>query len=191
MNKLLAAAAVAALMLAGCSTTGTETSGPTAPVQLLVFGSPDELEAFRKLASSYKAGTVQLVEAGDRKDLITKLSTSIAGGSPPDLFLMNYRFYGQFAAKNAIEPIDDRLKASTVIKPGDFYPEAMKPFQWAGQQLCMPQNVSSLQVYYNKGLFKKYGVAEPKAGWTWTECHHDRTGHDTRLGRQRDQSRRS
>src|SRR5688572_5839737 len=105
MKKSLTAV-VAALMLAGCSTTGTETSGPAAPVQLLVFGSPDELEAFRTLATSYKGGTVQLVEAGDRKDLITKLSTSIAGGSPPDLFLMNYRFYGQFASKNAIEPID-------------------------------------------------------------------------------------
>jgi multiple sugar transport system substrate-binding protein len=169
MKRFLATAAVAVLMLAGCSSAGTQTPNPTAPVQLLVFGSPDELEAFRSLASSYKAGTVRLVEAGDRKDLITKLSTSIAGGAPPDLFLMNYRFYGQFAAKNAIEPIDERLKSSTVIKTADFYPESLTPFQWAGKQLCMPQNVSSLQVYYNKGLFTKLGVAEPKPGWTWTD----------------------
>ncbi len=169
MKRLLAAAAVAALMLTGCSSSKTEAPKNDAPVQLLVFGSPDELEAYRTLVSAYKAGHVQLVEAADRKDLITKLSTSIAGGSPQDLFLMNYRFYGQFAAKNAIEPLDDQLKKSTVIKTSDFYPEAMKPFQWAGKQLCMPQNVSSLQVYYNKGLFAKFGVAEPKAGWTWTD----------------------
>ncbi len=169
MKKLLGAAVAAMLALAGCSTTQTQSPAPAGPVQLLVFGSPDELEAFRTLASSYKAGTVQLVEAGDRKDLIAKLSTSIAGGAPPDLFLMNYRFYGQFAAKNAIEPVDERLASSTVIKTGDFYPEALKPFQWLGKQLCMPQNVSSLQVYYNKGLFTKYGVPEPKPGWSWTD----------------------
>ncbi|GIH09945.1 ABC transporter substrate-binding protein [Rhizocola hellebori] len=167
--KRLLTAAVAALLLASCSTTGTESPKDNAPVQLLVFGSPDELAAYRTLVSAYKGGQVQLVEAADRKDLITKLSTSIAGGAPQDLFLMNYRFYGQFAAKNAIEPIDDQLKKSTVIKAADFYPEAMKPFQWAGKQLCMPQNVSSLQVYYNKGLFTKFGVAAPKPGWTWTD----------------------
>ncbi|WP_246001826.1 ABC transporter substrate-binding protein [Allorhizocola rhizosphaerae] len=167
-RKLIAALAVLAL-LGGCS---TGTAGANEPVKLMVFGSPDELAAYRTLMQAYKDKTgksVQLVEASDRKDLITRLSTSIAGGEPPDLFLMNYRFYGQFAAKNALEPLADRLTASSVIKAGDYYPVAMEAFQWQGRQLCLPQNVSSLVVYYNKTLFAKYGVPEPKPGWTWTD----------------------
>jgi multiple sugar transport system substrate-binding protein len=45
----------------------------------------------------------------------------------------------------------------------------MDAFKWRGSQLCIPQNMSSLVVYYNRDLFKKFGVAEPKAGWTWNE----------------------
>ena len=170
--KLLAAAVGAALLATGCTGgQGPERSDST--VQLLVFGAPEELAAYRTLAEAYQqaqpGAQVRLVEASDRTDLITRLSTSVAGGQPPDIFLMNYRFYGQFAAKDAIEPVDDRLRSSGVIKPGDFYPTAMDAFRWRGRQLCMPQNVSSLAVYYNKDLFAKYGVPEPAAGWTWND----------------------
>jgi multiple sugar transport system substrate-binding protein len=34
---------------------------------------------------------------------------------------------------------------------------------------CLPQNVSSLVVYYNRDLFRRFNVAEPRRGWTWTE----------------------
>jgi multiple sugar transport system substrate-binding protein len=45
----------------------------------------------------------------------------------------------------------------------------MDAFKWQGRQLCLPQNVSSLAVYYNRTLFEKYGVALPKTGWTWND----------------------
>ena len=147
--------------------------GATGPVRLLVFGAPEELEAYRTLVDAYakaKPGRpVQLVEASDRKDLLARLATSIAGGAPPDLFLMNYRFYGQLAVKDAIEPLDERIAASEVLDPADYYPVAMDAFRWQGRQLCLPQNVSSLAVYYNRTLFEKYGVAPPKPGWTWND----------------------
>ncbi len=86
-----------------CSAPGgdDDADGGTAPVRLLVFGAPEELAAYRTLVDAYAKArpgrSVQLVEASDRKDLLARLATSIAGGAPPDLFLMNYRFYGQFA----------------------------------------------------------------------------------------------
>jgi multiple sugar transport system substrate-binding protein len=170
MRKLTAMLAVA-LLAAGCG--GAGTAGTPQTVRLLVFGAPEELRAYRTLVDAYaKASSgarVQLVEASDRQDLVTRLSTSIAGGSPPDVFLMNYRFYGQFAAKNAIEPLDDRLAKSTVVKLTDLYPQATDAFRWQGRQLCLPQNVSSLVVYYNRTLLAKFGVDEPKAGWTWND----------------------
>ena len=52
------------------------------------------VKGFRKVEPKV---TVNLVEASDRDDLLARLSTSFAGGNPPDLFLLNYRFYGQFA----------------------------------------------------------------------------------------------
>jgi multiple sugar transport system substrate-binding protein len=170
---------LAALLLCGllagtagaCAGTGGDSA--TGPVRLLVFGAPEELEAYRTLLRAYAKSqpdqTIQLVEAGDRKDLLARLSTSIAGGEPPDLFLMNYRFYGQFAVKDAIEPLDERIAGSDTVDPADYYPVAMDAFKWQGHQLCLPQNVSSLAVYYNRTLFEKHGVALPKPGWTWND----------------------
>ncbi|CRK56080.1 N-Acetyl-D-glucosamine ABC transport system, sugar-binding protein [Alloactinosynnema sp. L-07] len=148
-------------------------AGPAGSVSLLVFGDPNELAAYRELEAAYELAVpgadLRLIEASDRKDLITKLSTSISGGNPPDLFLMNYRFYGQFAKRDAIEPVQERLDQSKAIRAADFYPQALSAFQIDGKQLCMPQNVSSLVVYYNRTLFAKYGIAEPKPGWGWPD----------------------
>ena len=142
-------------------------------MRFLVFGDPEELAAYRALVDAYEkkepTADVQLVEASDRTDLIARLSTSIAGGSPPDLFLMNYRFYGQFAAKGAIEAMDERLRATDTFEGSAFYPQALQAFRWRGEQLCLPQNVSSLVVYFNRDLFRRFRVPDPRAGWTWNE----------------------
>ena len=165
--------AVSAVGLAACAGGAQGANDGTGPVQLLVFGAPEELEAYRSLVAAYEVAEpgaeVQLVEASDREDLIARLGTSIAGGSPPDLFLMNYRYYGQFAATDAIEPLDERIAASDVVDPDAYYPTAMNAFQWQDRQLCLPQNVSSLAVYYNRDLFEQYDVPEPPAGWTWSD----------------------
>jgi multiple sugar transport system substrate-binding protein len=110
-----------------------------------------------------------MIEASDRDDLIARLSTSFAGGTPPDLFLLNYRFYGQFAARDVLEPIEGRVDESDVFQQADFYEEAMNAFRFNDELTCLPQNISSLVVYYNKDLFQKAGVAEPKKGWKWDD----------------------
>ena len=51
----------------------------------------------------------------------------------------------------------------------DFYPEAMRVFEHDGVQTCMPQNVSSLVLYYNRDLFQEAGVPFPSDGWTWND----------------------
>ncbi|RSM69491.1 ABC transporter substrate-binding protein [Actinoplanes sp. ATCC 53533] len=170
-KALLALMLCTVLVGAGCGAgSGTAADGSA---RLLVFGAPEELAAYRTLVDAYRkarpGSDVQLVEASDRKDLLARLATSVAGGAPPDLFLMNYRFYGQFAAKDVIEPLDSRIAESPAIDPADYYPVAMDAFKWGGKQLCLPQNVSSLAVYYNRTLFQKHRVAEPKAGWTWND----------------------
>lgn len=172
-------AAALALGMAACGGTGANPgsvdgdSDAGGAVTFLTFGDPEELAAYRELIAAYEERSsgdeVQLVEASDRTDLIARVATSIAGGSPPDLFLINYRFYGQFAAKGAIEPLEERAKSSTELDLDGFYPQALDAFRWQGQLHCIPQNISSLVVYYNRDLFRRYAVPEPKAGWTWNE----------------------
>ena len=157
-------------LAAGC---GSDSGSGEAndPIKFLVFGDPEELAAYRTLIDAYERerpdAKVELIEASDRSDLIARLSTSISGGSPPDLFLMNYRFYGQFASKGAIEPVGSGLSESDEFDADDFYPEALDAFRWQDEQLCLPQNISSLVVYYNRTLFRRHGIPEPKDDWTF------------------------
>ena len=168
MARTLIFLVVVAITAAGCGG-----SGGKGPVSFLVFGDPEELKAYRNVIAAYEErdpdADVRLIEASDRDDLIARLSTSFAGGTPPDLFLINYRFYGQFASKGVLEPVEERVDGSDEFELSDFYPQAVDAFRWNGELTCMPQNISSLVVYYNRDVFRQHGVAEPRTGWTWDE----------------------
>ena len=166
----------ALFLLAGCGGDGNgggaggKVSGD---LNFMVFGDPEEIQAYRDVIAAYENTQpdvkVKLIEASDRDDLIARLSTSFAGGTPPDVFLLNYRFYGQFAARGVLEPIEDRVDDSDLFEQEDFYEQAMDAFRFNGTLTCLPQNISSLVVYYNEDLFEKAGVAEPRAGWSWDD----------------------
>ena len=169
MLRLALILSVLALLATSCGG-GDE---PAGPVRFLVFGDPAEINAYKTLIAEFERAEpdidVQLVEASDREDLIAKLSTSLAGGSPPDLFLMNYRFYGQFAARGALEPLEPYIDDSERFELADFYPQAIDAFRWDGKVTCLPQNLSSLVVYFNRDLFEKYRVPPPRTGMPWHE----------------------
>ena len=161
--------AVVVLTAAACGGSSDESGA----VRFLVFGDPEELKAYRDVIAAYREhepeADVQLVEASDRQDLLARLSTSFAAGDPPDVFLINYRFYGQFAAKDVLEPLEERVEDSDAFSLDDFYPQPVEAFRWRGRVTCLPQNISSLVVYFNRDLFRRHDVPEPQAGWTFQE----------------------
>jgi len=164
---------VAALVLAAAACTGSDTgSGEPGEIRVMVAGDPEELAAYRAVAEGYEAaggGPVRLLEIEDRDKLINRLSTSIAGGNPPDLFLLNYRYYGQFHEADALASMQERLAASEVLDADAFFPAAMEVFQDDGAQTCLPQNAASLVLYYNADLFEAAGLDTPPDDWTWDE----------------------
>ena len=145
-----------------------------ATVTFAYWGDPAEREAYDRVIAGFEAENPSInVEADytpDQNDFQKKMATDFAGGDPPDVFLTNYRRFGQFAARNALEPVGPYLAASSAIKAEEYYPMAMDAFKYrGGEQTCMPQNVSSLVVYYNVDLFNAAGVPLPAAGWTWDQ----------------------
>lgn len=160
---------VLAIVPAACAT-GEE---PPATVSFMVFGDPAERQAYADLVDTFheqeSAIRVQLRHIPAPTEYRTRLATEFAAGSPPDISLMNYRRYAAFAANDLLEPLGSYLDASSLIDVDDFYDVAIDAFRWRGQLMCIPQNISSLVVYYNEDLFLKAGVPFPADDWTWAD----------------------
>jgi multiple sugar transport system substrate-binding protein len=112
---------------------------------------------------------VELIHIPDQGDYRQRLSADLAAGTPANVVLINYRRYAGFAQKGVLEPLQSYLDQSTLLKAGDFYAEALQPYIWRKEVLCIPQNISSLVVYYNKNLFDAAGVSYPQPDWTWDD----------------------
>lgn len=180
MNMRRLAWMVGLLGLAGCSQetaapdAGAQTTTPAiTQIRLQAFGDPAELEAYHQLITAFEQGhpgiKVEFIPVGKQKDHMAKLATSFAAGEPPDLFLINFRRYGQFAAKGVLEPLGMRLTARGTYVEEDFYPQPLEAFRYDGLLMCAPQNVSSLVVYYNRTQFQEQGLPLPHADWTWSD----------------------
>jgi multiple sugar transport system substrate-binding protein len=175
-----------ALLLSACGAQpaptplpGTPAAGTVQPavaptagsISFMVFGDPAELRAYQVLVAAYEArypgAHVELVHIPDQAEYRKRMAVDFAAGTPTDVVLINYRRYAGFAAKGLLAPLGPYLAASTVIAPEDFYPEAMDPYYFNRELMCIPQNVSSLVIYYNKNLFDQAGVPYPSDRWDW------------------------
>lgn len=171
--KRLLVIGLATLVVSACTEPSPDADGPqNATITLQVSGEPEETRVYRSLIEEFRKQqpeiTVELVEIAEKDDHLAKLATSFAGGTPPEVFLVNYREYSQFVARGAIEPIGDLL-TERGLDLADYYEAPVEAFTYDGALQCMPQNVSSLAVYYNTRLFKRAGIDPPHEGWTWEE----------------------
>ena len=169
LARFAAAALAAALTsaIAGCGGAGDD-----GPITFQVSGDADEIRVYRQLVAAYERRSdeeVRLVEVGDADAHLARLTTSFAGGRPPDVFLVNYRNFGGFASRKVLDPVGPRLDDSQALRRQDFFPQPLDAFTFGGTLQCLPQNVSSLVVYYNRTMFRRAGLRDPRPDWTYQD----------------------
>lgn len=160
-----------ALLVTGCSS-GGDGAARGEEVIFQVSGEAEEVAVYNTLISAYKKeapdATVKLVHVADKDDHLQKLATSFAAGDPPDVFLINFREYAQFVTRGAIEPAEPLMQERGVAI-SDYFDQPIEAFTLDGELQCMPQNISSLVVYFNKRLFRDAGLAPPQPGWSFED----------------------
>lgn len=169
-RQALRAGAAAPLVL----TSATRAAAQDATeISFAFWGDPAEMEAYESLCDAFEAENpdvrISTEYTPGQTEYQTKISTSFAAGSEPDVFLINFRRFGQYAASGGIAPLGDRLAASPLLPLDDFYPQPIEAFTFNGQLYGVPQNFSSLVVYFNRDLFDAAGLPYPAPGWTWDE----------------------
>jgi multiple sugar transport system substrate-binding protein len=162
-----------AATLVGCSddddgdssaSRSTSTTALGGSLTIAAAGGEGEIEALQSLVDAFEAEndgvSVSLDAVESAGDLVTKLTTAFAGGTAPDLFLINYRRMGGFVSQ--IEPV-------TGVDTDGLYAPTTEAFSGGGQLRCLPQNASSLVVYVNPALFDQASVTLPGADWSWDD----------------------
>ena len=139
----------------------------------MTSGDPAEQAAYETVVAAFEEQhpeiDVQVEHIASEDDYLQRLAADFAAGTPADVIFLNYRRFASFANRGVLEPLGPRLTASSVVQASDFAAPAMDAFEFGGELVCIPQNVSSLVVYYDKDLFDAAGLPYPAAGWTWDD----------------------
>src|SRR3954468_2315609 len=160
---LLGASGVAALAVAGCggvkknggSKNGGSSSGVAGSVTTQGFGKPDEvgqarIDAFKK---AYPQVSVHINE-GDFDP--QQFLSSVASGNPSDLVYLGRGLIGSYAAKGALQPLDDLISDLDIDL--DQYREP------ARKQVTVDDKVYGIPEFYNTRNLLINGKALREAG---------------------------
>ncbi len=93
-----------------------------------------------------------------------KLPTAMASGSGPDIATPDYNVgtIRQYIANGLIAPLDSLLGSGSNQVSPSILPAAIKSaFTVNGHLYAMPANWATLELYWNKTLFAKAGIAAP------------------------------
>ena len=143
-----------------------EMSGDVVELQLMGWASSDaENTRLQAVVDSFNDAHENIhVNLNLVPDYDTKLQTSLAGGSPPDVFYVDSFKLPDLVAAGAIEPAEQHLENAD-----DFYSSLRDAFTIDGTFYCPPKDFSTLALQYNTDMFDAAGLDYPTADWTWDD----------------------
>ena len=127
-------------------------------------------EAFNKSQDQIYVNRLQV--GGNTTGTIEAYLTAIAGGTPPDIETGNVP-YPELWARDVLQPLDDWIKASTVLDIADTVQAHIEGGQWMGKQYgwpvveCSPRYGFS----YNVDLITQAGLDPEQPPLTWDEAY--------------------
>jgi len=118
-----------------------------------------------------------------------KFLATVAAGNPPDVYMVPTGPI-QLAVQGGLMPLDSYLKASKLVRQGDFWPGTWASCTFHGHVYCIPYVYDAYALFWNKDLFKAAGLPENTPPRTWTELEsyakklttYDKKGTITQLG---------
>jgi multiple sugar transport system substrate-binding protein len=102
------------------------------------------------------------IEVVQWDNLQQRLTTDIAGGTPPDIALIGTRWLVDFVHNDIAEPLDGYITPEFKSR---FIESFMGPSTINGKVYALPVAASARAMYYNKDLLAKAGVQNPPDTW--------------------------
>ncbi|MEG6590101.1 sugar ABC transporter substrate-binding protein [Paenibacillus barengoltzii] len=99
----------------------------------------------------------------------TKLTTSLAAGQAPDVFLIGEGDYFKYVDKGVVEPLDEYLKNDSSFSLDIFQKDLIENMNINGKQYYLPKDFNPLALWYNKRMFDEAQIPYPTDDWTWED----------------------
>lgn len=97
----------------------------------------------------------------------TKLDAALGNEKAADVFWMN-TYLPKYAAAKVLEPLDAYIEKDGLDM--DAYVAVVRDaYKIGGVTYALPKGMDTMQVFFNKAIFEKYGVELPKEGWSWDD----------------------
>jgi multiple sugar transport system substrate-binding protein len=165
-SRLAALPVLLALTLAGCAE-----QEPRIPVIKLAtwFGSSEarEMAPIVKAINARHAEEFQLELITIPGEYLTKVDTMLAGGVPPDLFLLSQEYLPSYAEIGALADLDTRIRQDEAIDLTDYYPAGLETARHHDRYYGLPWVMMPVVLYYNRALFDRAKLAYPDNTWDW------------------------
>jgi len=178
----VAATAAIGLVLSGCSSGGSgsgaspsgggsiDASGQTLTVWIMQGTNANADSFFSDVSSAFKAqtGATLDVQYVAWSDAMNRFTTSIAGGTTPDVAEVGTTWTPQFAASGALVPLDSYIQADGL--GNDLVQGLVDAGQYDGQQYGMPWYAGVRSLMYNTDMFNALGLTPPT---NWADIQSD------------------
>lgn len=100
-----------------------------------------------------------------------KLLTAFAGDALPDICQLGNTWIPEFAALDALDPLDQRVAASVTVDSPDYFPGIWDTNVVDGVLLGVPWYVDTRLLFYRKDLLARAGYSEVPKDWAgWLEA---------------------
>ncbi len=163
LMRLSPAWLLCALLVAGCSRAPQD---PREVVRFWAMGQEGEVVAqllpeFERRNPGIRVDLQQLPWTAAHE----KLLTAFAGDALPDVIPLGNTWIAEFAALDALEPLDGRVAGSTDFAREDFFTGAWDSGVVDGITYAVPWYVETRVPYYRRDLLKAAGIASTPANW--------------------------
>lgn len=150
------------------STSGSSSSSSPVKIQLWESHSSGPVaKTEQALVNQFNASHSTVQVSLNVTHASTKALAAVTAGNPPVLAEISH-FIGKYVQGNALLPLQSMESTSSAQT---FWPGVAKNTTWGGKVYRYPADVKVEELYYNKALFKKAGIASTPT--TWTQLQSD------------------
>lgn len=192
-SVLFSVLVIVALLLAACpapaAPAGAPAAGDEAPageaageaaapaagkvqVKLATWAGVDEANELQAIVDDLNAAsdTYEIVVESSPAEYWTKIQTTLAGGTAADLIWMDQEHLPDFAQRDALLDITDRIAAddSPATDLDDYFPAALERYTYQDRLYGLPWIAMPVMLYVNLDALETAGYSEEDVNnWDW------------------------